>query len=116
MARLIGAVPVDGGANLLPVEPFDPFPLEGTWERAGLVYAAQSQIIAVQATASTPARATMLANAFARQTVQFRTNAMHAQLATLIPSLQASIRKVSPGDRAGLWRKRRYGASPRKRS
>lgn len=62
----------------------------------------QSQIIAVQATASSAARATTLANAFARQTVQFRTNAMHAQLAKLIPSLEASMRKVSSGNRAGL--------------
>jgi hypothetical protein len=46
VARLIGATPVDAGANLLLVEPFDPFPFEGTWERAGLRYAAASQIIA----------------------------------------------------------------------
>ena len=46
VARLIGAAPVDGGANVLLVEPFDPFPLEATWERAGFIYAARTQIIA----------------------------------------------------------------------
>jgi hypothetical protein len=47
VARAIGATPEPaGGGNLLLVEPFDPFPLEDTWERAGLVYAARSQIVA----------------------------------------------------------------------
>jgi hypothetical protein len=45
VASLIGAAPVDAGPNLLLVEPFDPFPLEGTWERGGLCYAAPSQIV-----------------------------------------------------------------------
>jgi capsular exopolysaccharide synthesis family protein len=62
----------------------------------------QSEIIAVQATDSKPARAAKLANAFAEQTVQARTNAMHAQLATLIPSLEASMRGLTPGEGAGL--------------
>jgi hypothetical protein len=46
VARLIGAPPSAAGANLLLVEPFDPFPLEGTWQRAGLAYAAPAQIVA----------------------------------------------------------------------
>jgi hypothetical protein len=48
VAALVGAAPAREGtpANLLLVEPFDPFALEGTWERQGLVYAAASQIIA----------------------------------------------------------------------
>jgi hypothetical protein len=46
VAPLIGAVPAATGGNLLLVEPFDRFPLEGTWSRAGLSYAARSQIIA----------------------------------------------------------------------
>jgi capsular exopolysaccharide synthesis family protein len=62
----------------------------------------QSEIIAVQATASSPSRAAALANAFARQTVQARTNAMHSQLATLIPTLQASMRGLAADERAGL--------------
>jgi capsular exopolysaccharide synthesis family protein len=60
----------------------------------------QSQIIAVQASASSPKRAATLANAFAQDTVQARSDAMHAQLATLIPTLEASMRSLAPGDRA----------------
>jgi hypothetical protein len=48
VAAMLGAERVDAGAasNLLLVEPFDPFPFEGTWERAGFTYAAASQIVA----------------------------------------------------------------------
>jgi succinoglycan biosynthesis transport protein ExoP len=62
----------------------------------------QSEIIAVQATSSQPGRAAALANAFAQQTVQARTNAMHAQIDTLIPSLQSSMHGLTPDERAGL--------------
>lgn len=62
----------------------------------------ESEIIAIQATASSPGQAARLANAFAQQTVQFRTNALHAQLAKLIPTLQASMRSVAATDRSGL--------------
>lgn len=62
----------------------------------------ESEIIAVQATSSSPARAAALANAFARDTVKERTNALHAQLALMIPPLEASIRTEPPADRAGL--------------
>jgi Mrp family chromosome partitioning ATPase/capsular polysaccharide biosynthesis protein len=62
----------------------------------------QSEIIAVQATASSASRAAALANAFAQQTVQARTNAMHAQLATLIPSLRATMHGLSAGEQGGL--------------
>ncbi|HEX4404609.1 MAG TPA: hypothetical protein VH560_07265 [Polyangia bacterium] len=43
---LLGATSAAGPGNLLLVEPFDPFPLEGTWTRAGFTYAAASQIVA----------------------------------------------------------------------
>jgi hypothetical protein len=49
VAGLLGAAPANDptlGANLVLVEPFDPFPLEGTWEKGGLTYAAASQIVA----------------------------------------------------------------------
>jgi hypothetical protein len=48
VAALVGAAPASDGAraNLSLVEPFDPFPLEGTWARAGFTYAAASQIVA----------------------------------------------------------------------
>ncbi len=62
----------------------------------------QSEIIAVQATASTPKRATQLADAFANATVQQRTNALHATLANLIPSLEATIRTAPVDARAAL--------------
>jgi capsular exopolysaccharide synthesis family protein len=61
-----------------------------------------SSIIAVQATASSPGRAAQLANAFAQQTVQSRTDAMHAQLATLIPSLEASMKSLPSDERSSL--------------
>jgi capsular exopolysaccharide synthesis family protein len=62
----------------------------------------QSEIIAVDATASTPAEATRLADAFAQQTVQARTNAMHAQLATLIPTLKATAHTLKGSESAGI--------------
>jgi capsular exopolysaccharide synthesis family protein len=62
----------------------------------------QSEIIAVDATASSPAEATRLANQFARQTVQARTNAMHHQLTTLIPTLQASAKTLKGAEAAGV--------------
>jgi hypothetical protein len=48
VAELVGAAPAaaETPANLLLVEPFDRFPLEGAWTRAGFVYAAASQIVA----------------------------------------------------------------------
>jgi hypothetical protein len=48
VAGLLGAEPAPEGTsgNLLLVEPFDPFPLEGTWTREGFTYAAASQIVA----------------------------------------------------------------------
>jgi hypothetical protein len=50
VAGLVGARPADpggrGGANLLLVEPFDPFVFDGRWERGGLAYAAPAQIVA----------------------------------------------------------------------
>ena len=46
VAGLVGAEAAPAGGNLLLVEPFDPFPLEGTWTAAGLTYAAASQVVA----------------------------------------------------------------------
>lgn len=62
----------------------------------------ESDIVAVQATDSSPARAAALANAFAQQTVQERTNAMHAALATEIPALRASMRGLTPPEQASI--------------
>ena len=62
----------------------------------------ESEIIAVQATASSPAQASRIANAFANQTVQERTNVLHAQLATLIPSLVKSMHSLTATESSAL--------------
>jgi capsular exopolysaccharide synthesis family protein len=62
----------------------------------------QSDIVAVQATASTATHAAALANAFAQQTVTSRTHLLHAQLARLIPQLKASMRGLTAADAAAL--------------
>jgi capsular exopolysaccharide synthesis family protein len=62
----------------------------------------QSEIIAIQATAGSPARAAAIANAFAQQTINVRTAALHAQLARLIPSLRASMAALTPDERGPL--------------
>ena len=62
----------------------------------------QSAIIAIQATAGDPVQAAAIANAFARQTINVRTAALHAQLATLIPSLRASMSRLTADERAPL--------------
>jgi hypothetical protein len=46
VARILGAEGGDTGANLMLIDPFDPFVFEGAWEAAGLRYAARSQIVA----------------------------------------------------------------------
>src|SRR5262245_19220942 len=46
VAAILGAEPTDAGANLLLIDPFDPFVFEGTWEASGLRYASRAQIIA----------------------------------------------------------------------
>ena len=48
VAAILGAEPMDtaSGANLLLIDPFDPFVFDGTWEASGLRYAARAQIIA----------------------------------------------------------------------
>jgi hypothetical protein len=49
-------------ANLLLIDPFDPFVFEGTWEASGLRYAARAQIIAdlLGSPAPAPAQAATL--------------------------------------------------------
>ena len=49
VAAILGAELIDattGGANLLLIDPFDPFVFDGAWEASGLRYAARAQIIA----------------------------------------------------------------------
>jgi Mrp family chromosome partitioning ATPase len=63
---------------------------------------AQSNIIAIDASAHTPAEAAALANSFARQTINQRTSALHAQLQTLVPPLIRTLGQLPPGERASL--------------
>jgi len=46
VAAILGAEPAESGANLMLIDAFDPFVLDGTWEASGLRYAARAQIIA----------------------------------------------------------------------
>jgi hypothetical protein len=62
VAAILGADAVGAGANLLLIDPFDPFVFEGTWEASGLRYAARAQIIAdlLGSPAPAPAQAASL--------------------------------------------------------
>ena len=65
VAAILGADVTDQGgtpANLLLIDPFDPFVFEGTWEASGLRYAARAQIIAdlLGSPAPAPAQAATL--------------------------------------------------------
>ena len=52
---------------------------------------AQSNVVAITATASTARRAQAIANAFAMATVQNRTRSLHRQLESIIPTLKAQV-------------------------
>src|SRR6185436_16482164 len=62
VAAILGADATEGGANLLLIDPFDPFVFEGTWEASGLRYATRAQIIAdlLGSPAPAPAQAATL--------------------------------------------------------
>jgi len=62
VAAIVGAEPVESGANLLLIDPFDPFVFDGAWEVSGLRYAARAQIIAdlLGSPAPAPAQAAAL--------------------------------------------------------
>ena len=62
VAAILGAEPTDSGANLLLIDPFDPFVFEGAWKASGLRYAARAQIIAdlLGSPAPAPAQAASL--------------------------------------------------------
>ena len=62
---------------------------------------AESNVVAVTATASSAARAQALANAFARGTVENRTDVLHRQLDTIIPTLREEVFAQPPGARTG---------------
>ena len=62
---------------------------------------AQSNVIAITATASSATRAQAIANAFALGTVQNRTQTLHQQINAIIPPLQAQVQALPPAQRTG---------------
>src|SRR5579859_2884157 len=62
---------------------------------------AQSNLVAITATASSPARAQAIANGFALATVEHRTLALHDQLDAIIPTLRAQVAALPPAQRTG---------------
>ncbi|MGO9905808.1 MAG: AAA family ATPase [Solirubrobacteraceae bacterium] len=61
----------------------------------------QSNIVAVQAQASSPHQAERIANAFMNQTIAVRSAAMHAAVALAIPSLTAQVAALPLAERNG---------------
>jgi Mrp family chromosome partitioning ATPase/capsular polysaccharide biosynthesis protein len=62
---------------------------------------AQSNVVAITATASTAARAQAIANAFALATVKSRTRQLHRQLEAIIPTIKAQVEALPPAQRTG---------------
>ncbi len=80
--------------------------LGGTTGRAVLgqvsaVPVAQSNVVAITATASTAQRAQAIANAFAVATVQQRTRALHHQLEAIIPTLKRQVEALPTNQQTG---------------
>jgi capsular exopolysaccharide synthesis family protein len=61
----------------------------------------QTGLVAVQASASSPALAQRLANAFVDQTIALSTARMHAAIRAELPTLQAQLASVPPAQRYG---------------
>jgi Mrp family chromosome partitioning ATPase len=62
---------------------------------------AQSNVVAITATASSAAKAQALANAFALGTVANRTQTLHRQLDGIIPTLRAQVKTLPPAQQTG---------------
>jgi tyrosine-protein kinase len=62
---------------------------------------AESNVVAITATASSPERAQAIANAFALGTVQNRTQALHRQLDAIIPALEKQVQVLPPAQQTG---------------
>jgi Mrp family chromosome partitioning ATPase/capsular polysaccharide biosynthesis protein len=62
---------------------------------------AQSNVVAITATASTAARAQAIANAFAVATVNSRTRQLHRQLEAIIPTIKAQVEALPSAQRTG---------------
>jgi tyrosine-protein kinase len=70
-------------------------------KQVSAVPVAQSNIIAITATASSADRAQAIANAFALAAAQSQTQALHRQLDTIIPALRAQVEALPPTQRTG---------------
>ncbi len=70
-------------------------------EQVSAVPVAQSNVLAITATASTAARAQTIANAFALGTVDNRTQQLHNQLDAIIPTLKAQVQALPPAQQTG---------------
>ncbi len=62
----------------------------------------QSNLVAIQATGSSPTEAQTLANAFASAVISVRTAALHAALAQIVPGLTTSVDSLPPAQRNGV--------------
>jgi polysaccharide biosynthesis transport protein len=62
---------------------------------------AQSSLVAITASASTPTKAAEVANAFAQAAVAIRTHELHQQLDVVIPPLRARVAALPPAERTG---------------
>ncbi|MGI8557169.1 MAG: Wzz/FepE/Etk N-terminal domain-containing protein [Solirubrobacteraceae bacterium] len=63
---------------------------------------AQSNIVAVQAQASSALQAQRIANAFATEVIAVRTAGLHQALALLIPGLRDQVAALPPAERGGV--------------
>jgi Mrp family chromosome partitioning ATPase len=61
----------------------------------------QSELVAIQANASSPTLAQSLANAFLNQTIAVGTAQMHAAIAQILPSIKAQVAAIPPAERYG---------------
>ena len=62
---------------------------------------AQSNVIAITASASTAARARKLANAFAEETVSHRTELLHQRINQLLPAVRSQVEALPSASRSG---------------
>jgi Mrp family chromosome partitioning ATPase/capsular polysaccharide biosynthesis protein len=75
--------------------------VHGLLGQVSAVPVAESNVVAVSATASSAARAQAIANDFALGAVEARTQALHNQLDTMIPALKAELLTLPPAQQAG---------------
>jgi Mrp family chromosome partitioning ATPase/capsular polysaccharide biosynthesis protein len=69
--------------------------------QASAVPVAQSNVVAVIATASSAVGAQAIANAFALATIENRTQSLHRQLDAIIPALRSQVQALPPIQRTG---------------